>query len=140
MTLASTCNLERRLFVVKIDSLTMTDLAHADASFLADPARRIAKNAVTSQGVRKVAKVPEAAARITSVFDIEVKQGKRTDQKRSGRCWMFAALNTMRIRTIKKFNLDTFEFSQAYPLFFDKMEKANWFFQNILDTLDEPLD
>jgi bleomycin hydrolase len=53
---------------------------------------------------------------------------------------MFASLNTMRYRTIKKYNLKTFELSQAYPLFFDKLEKSNWFLGNILDTLDEPLD
>ena len=53
---------------------------------------------------------------------------------------MFASLNTMRYRVIKKYNLKTFELSQAYPLFWDKLEKSNWFLQNILDTLDEPLD
>jgi bleomycin hydrolase len=53
---------------------------------------------------------------------------------------MFASLNTMRYRVIKKYNLKTFELSQAYPLFWDKLEKSNWFLENILDTLDEPLD
>ena len=72
-------------------------------------------------------------------FDIEVTQGDRCDQQRSGRCWMFASLNTMRYRIIKKYDLKTFELSQCYPLFWDKMEKSNWFFENILDTLDEPL-
>ena len=52
---------------------------------------------------------------------------------------MFASLNTMRFRTIKRYKLKTFELSQTYPLFFDKLEKSNWFFENILDTLDEPL-
>ena len=53
---------------------------------------------------------------------------------------MFASLNTFRYRIIKKYNLSTFELSQAYPLFWDKMEKSNWFLENILDTLDEPLN
>jgi bleomycin hydrolase len=73
-------------------------------------------------------------------FDIDLTQGKRCDQQRSGRCWMFASLNTMRYRVIKKYNLKTFELSQAFPLFYDKLEKSNWFLENILDTLDEPLD
>ena len=53
---------------------------------------------------------------------------------------MFASLNTMRTRIIERYNLKTYELSQAYPLFYDKVEKSNWFFENILDTLDEPLD
>lgn len=109
-------------------------------AFNKDRANGIAKNAVTKNGIRNAARVPEEVARNTSVFDVEVEQGDRTDQKRSGRCWMFASLNTMRYRTIKKFNLKTFELSQAYPLFWDKLEKSNWFLENILDTLDEPRD
>ena len=121
-------------------SVTWDDIASAQESFVSERANVVAKNAVTSQGVRAVAKVPEQAALSTGTFDIEVKQGARTDQMRSGRCWMFASLNTFRVRTIKKYNLKDFEFSQAYPLFWDKLEKANWFFENIIDTVDEPLD
>ena len=121
-------------------ALTLDAIARNAADFSADRGNVVAKNAVTGNGVRAAARVPERVARNTTVFDVEVKQGDRTDQQRSGRCWMFASLNTMRIRTIKKFNLKTFEFSQAYPLYWDKLEKANWFFENILDTLDEPRD
>ena len=121
-------------------ALTFDAIARNARDFAADRSNVVAKNAVTSNGVRASARVPERVARNTTVFDVEVKQGDRTDQQRSGRCWMFASLNTMRIRTIKKFNLKTFEFSQAYPLYWDKLEKANWFFENILDTLDEPRD
>ncbi len=121
-------------------SVTWDDIAQVNEEFLADRASLIAKNAVTAQGVRAVARVPEAVALNTGTFDIEVKQGERTDQKRSGRCWMFAALNTFRIRTMRKFNLANYEFSQAYPLYWDKLEKANWFLENVIDTLDEPLD
>ncbi|MBQ9041315.1 MAG: C1 family peptidase [Eggerthellaceae bacterium] len=120
--------------------ITFDDIAQANEAFFAERANVVAKNAVTAQGVRAVAKVPEQAALSTGTFDIEVKQGERTDQKRSGRCWMFASLNTFRIHTMKKYNLKNFEFSQAYPLFWDKLEKANWFFENIIDTADEPRD
>ena len=120
--------------------ITARDLQDARMRFAASPTAAIAKNAVSSVGLRAAARVPEAVAANSLDFDIEVSQGKRTDQQRSGRCWMFASLNTMRYRTIKKYNLKTFEFSQSYPLFFDKLEKSNWFLGNILDTLDEPLD
>ncbi len=121
-------------------ALTADDLAAAHEDFVAERANLVARNAVTSQGIRAAARVPEAAARNSLAFDVEVKQGDRCDQERSGRCWMFASLNTMRFRVIKKYDLKTFELSQAYPLFWDKLEKSNWFLGNILDTLDEPLD
>ena len=120
--------------------ITAADLKHARSQFTADRAAQIAKNAVSSVGLRAAARVPEAVGNNSLDFDVEVTQGDRCDQQRSGRCWMFASLNTMRFRTIKKYNLKNFEFSQAYPLFFDKLEKSNWFLGNIIDTLDEPLD
>ncbi|MDO4891329.1 MAG: C1 family peptidase, partial [Coriobacteriaceae bacterium] len=93
--------------------ITFEDIERGDAAFCADRANIVAKNAVTSKGVRGVAKVPEAAALNTATFDIEVKQGARTDQERSGRCWMFASLNTMRTRVMKKYGVKEFELSQA---------------------------
>jgi bleomycin hydrolase len=71
-------------------------------------------------------------------FSIEVPTTKITNQKQSGRCWMFAALNTFRFQVIKKLNLETFELSQSYTLFYDKLEKSNYFLESILETLDEP--
>ncbi len=61
---------------------------------------------------------------------------KVTNQKGSGRCWGFAALNLMRIEFSKKYDLQGFEFSQSYFMFFDKLEKSNYFLENILSTLD----
>jgi bleomycin hydrolase len=76
----------------------------------------------------------------THEFSIEVKTGKITNQKQSGRCWMFAALNVMRLEIMKTLNLETFELSQAYPFFFDKLEKTNHFLENIIETRDEDVD
>ena len=122
-------------------SVTFEDIAGAREAFRTSRANVIAKNAVTAQGIRQVARVPEAvAANTIEAFDVQVSQGDRTDQMRSGRCWMFASLNTFRYRIIKKYDLKTFELSQSYPLFFDKLEKSNWFLENIIDTLGEPLN
>ncbi len=124
----------------KMTCITSDDLQTARARFAAAPVGVVAKNAVSSVGLRPAARVPEGVAANSLDFDVDLVQGKRSDQQRSGRCWMFASLNTMRYRTIRKYNLKTFEFSQAYPLFFDKLEKSNWFLGNIIDTLDQPLD
>ena len=73
-------------------------------------------------------------------FSVKIPTMPVTDQKSSGRCWMFAALNVMRFDIIHKLNLKDFELSQSYPLFYDKLEKSNYFLENILKTLDEPTD
>jgi bleomycin hydrolase len=65
---------------------------------------------------------------------------KVTNQKSSGRCWGFAGLNLFRIYLGRKYNLKKFEFSQNYFIFCDKLEKSNYFLENIIKTADEPLD
>ena len=115
------------------------DVAAERTAFEGAPRYRVARNAVTSVGVRDAARSPEAAALATTTFDVQLEQGKITDQEHSGRCWMFAALNTMRYRVMKKLDIKTFELSQAYPLFWDKYERSNWFFENVIATADEEL-
>ena len=66
--------------------------------------------------------------------------GPITNQRSSGRCWLFAATNVFRVAIMKKYNLKEFELSQSYLFYYDKLEKSNWFLEQILDTLDEPLD
>ena len=65
---------------------------------------------------------------------------KTTNQKASGRCWGFAALNLMRITLAKKYNLQNFEFSQSYFMFYDKLEKSNYFLESIISTTDLKFD
>ena len=120
-------------------AITYEDLERGHEAFAGDRANVVARNAVTSKGLRAVARVPEAAARSAMTFDVEVRQGERCDQKRTGRCWMFASLNVLRQQAIVRHNLKSLELSQAYPLFFDKLEKSNWFLENVIDTRDEEL-
>lgn len=110
-----------------------------DEKFYADRANVIAQSAVTRNGITEAAIDPDVIKDMRHSFSVELKQGEITDQKQSGRCWMFSALNTMRYRIIKDYNLETFELSQAYPLFFDKLEKSNYFLESIIKTVDEDL-
>lgn len=57
-----------------------------------------------------------------------------TNQKNSGRCWLFAALNCIRVPFIKQYNLDEFEFSQGYLFYWDKIERCHYFLNNIIET------
>ena len=73
------------------------------------------------------------------VFSEEIKTGKITAQNSSGRCWLFAALNVLREQTAKKLKFEDFELSQAYAMFYDKLEKANYFLESIINTVDEDI-
>ncbi|KAJ2725569.1 bleomycin hydrolase [Coemansia sp. Benny D115] len=63
-----------------------------------------------------------------------------TNQKSSGRCWIFAGLNMLRHQMMEHYKLEELELSQPYLFFYDKLEKSNWFLENVLKTLDEDLD
>lgn len=65
---------------------------------------------------------------------------KVTNQRSSGRCWIFAACNVFRIAIMQKYDIKSFELSQAYLFFWDKVEKANYFLESILDTVGEDVD
>ena len=118
--------------------ITLEQLASYETAFDDDRANRIAMDAVTKNGVNNAAMRFENAREMRHTFNISLEQGDITNQKQSGRCWMFAALNTMRFRIIKKLGVKTFELSQNYALFFDKLEKSNYFLESILETLNEP--
>ena len=104
--------------------ITLEQLASYETAFDGDRANRIAMDAVTKNGVNNAAVRFENAREMRHTFNISLEQGDITNQKQSGRCWMFAALNTMRFRIIKKLGVKTFELSQNYALFFDKLEKS----------------
>ena len=120
--------------------ITKEDFENFEASFSRDPANRIAMTAVTKNGITGCATSNEAMVKYPHTFSIEVESGDVCDQKKSGRCWMFASLNVMRLNVMKKLDIKNMELSQNYTLFYDKLEKCNYFLENIIETLDEPTD
>lgn len=108
--------------------------------FTSNRENQVIKNAVAKVGIEEASFNNDTLRRHNFVFSDETKKGTITNQKQSGRCWMFAALNTARVDTMAKLNMETFEFSQNYTLFWDKLEKSNYFLDSILETLDEPQD
>ena len=97
------------------------------------------ENAITHNGIHAALETRKSAVENTPVFSLDLTKDKVTDQKASGRCWMFAALNTFRHRLFNNFKLEEFELSQSYTFFWDKYEKANYFHENILKTAGEPV-
>ncbi|NMF02934.1 C1 family peptidase [Bifidobacterium boum] len=108
--------------------------------FNADRANAVAANAATSAGVLKAATDYHGVRALPRDFSIELKQGSITNQERSGRCWMFASLNTLRYELMHRWKLEDFEFSESYLFFWDAVEKSNTYLENVLATLDEPTD
>ena len=116
-------------------------IARFDQAFVAEPRNRLALNAVTAGKVQVVARNREAVVRAAQrTFSHVIKTPEITNQKQSGRCWMFAGLNVLRVEAMKRLKLDQFEFSQSYLQFYDKLEKANWFLETMIETADEPTD
>ncbi len=120
-------------------NITQELLNSCREAFHADRSSQIAQDAVMTNGLNKSCLNHEAARQNLHTFSLSLKQGAITNQKHSGRCWLFAATNVMRTRIIQKWNLEDFELSQNYLLFWDKLEKSNYFLENILDTLEEPI-
>lgn len=120
--------------------ISFEDIKDFEEDFSKDRANTLAMNAATSNGINAAAMSHEAKAVNQFGFSVEVEAGKVCNQKQSGRCWMFASYNVMRLEIMKKLNIENMELSQNYPLFYDKLEKANHFLENMLDVIDEPLD
>lgn len=97
------------------------------------------ERAVTKNGILSVSADYRSEVAMDRVFSIDIDTGKVADQKQSGRCWMFAALNTMRHSMREKLHMkDDFELSQNYTFFWDKLEKSNYFLENVLQTAELP--
>lgn len=94
---------------------------------------------VVKNGITASAETIQGHVNNVPVFSVDVTTGKVSNQKQSGRCWMFAALNTFRHKMLNAFNLKDFELSQNHTFFWDKYEKANYFYENVLATAQEPL-
>jgi bleomycin hydrolase len=108
--------------------------------FAADPAARVALNAVSRTSVDELALSREVVTATDFSFSVHLDDWPVTHQRSSGRCWFFAALNLFRAGAMKSMRLKDFEFSQNFTLFWDKFERANWFLEAMIDTASRPLD
>ena len=132
-TFASGAPAGRALDAEQVNALT--------SGFSAERANRVARNAVTSAGVHAAARSVTAMRAYRDTFGVaRPKTGTVTNQRHSGRCWMFAAFNVARAATMKLLDVDSFEFSQAFGFFYDKLEKFNVGLEYILQTAELPVD
>jgi bleomycin hydrolase len=121
-------------------TLTAEDLELLRKDFAATPAYRLAQNAVTRVTVDDVAINREIVNNTDHSLSTLLDDWKVTNQERSGRCWLFAGLNLLRVGAMRKMGLKDFEFSQNYVMFWDKIERANYFLEAIIETADRDID
>ena len=120
--------------------LSIDKINEYEKEFLEDKRNIVAMNAATYNGVQKVARDVNALKDEPFAFNVDIKNGDVTNQKKSGRCWMFASMNVLRNIVIKKFNLENFELSQSYTLFWDKLERCNYYMEAVIEKANEPLE
>jgi bleomycin hydrolase len=113
-----------------------------EKELLEDPKNRLALSALLSNPLPSIIsqKVATLSDRQTFNIKVAIEGSPITNQRSSGRCWLFAATNVFRVAIMKKHDLKDFELSQAYLFFWDKLEKANYFLEQIIDTSEEELD
>ena len=94
------------------------------------------ENAASKNGLLNALENRSSHAAHRFTFDIDLTKSPVTNQKQSGRCWLFATLNLLNFQVAKEQKLESFEFSESYLYFWDKYEKANWFFTKLLEADD----
>jgi bleomycin hydrolase len=115
------------------------DLEVLRKDFAASPAYRLAQNAVTRVTVDDVTISREIINGTGHSWSVLLDDWKVTNQERSGRCWLFAGLNLLRVGAMHKMGLKEFEFSQNYAMFWDKIERANYLLEAVIETADREL-
>ncbi len=134
--------MERNPILPQLEPLSANRLDTLRHDFDANKANRMAMNAVTAAGINNVARNYDRARLLQRRFSTVVDNGEATHQDRSGRCWLFSSLNVARFVAKKAMNLKEFEFSQNYAMYFDKLERINYFMQDMagLVRAGEPVD
>ena len=120
--------------------LTSDDLARLRKEFAADPTAKLLQNALTTAELKDVALDHEIVMATDTTVSHQLDAWAATNQKQSGRCWLFAGLNLFRVGAARRLNIKEFEFSQNFAMFWDKMERANYFLQAVIATAHRPTD
>lgn len=117
--------------------LSDKDLASFEKDYNSHPEYKLRERTVTKNGINASSINEELQRTLRNSFSVDIDAGKVTNQRHSGRCWMFAGLNVLRVILAKKLNVENIELSQAYLQFYDKIEKANFFFERAIELADE---
>ena len=115
-------------------------LAKQFKAYQKDDKNVILRHALSNTSLYTLANNQDNALDMDFNFDINIKTLSAANQKASGRCWIFAATNVCREIVAKECNLDKFELSQSYLAFFDRLEKANYLLESVIELIDKDYD
>ncbi|MDE6488274.1 MAG: aminopeptidase, partial [Paramuribaculum sp.] len=104
------------------------------------PADKALRNAMAATSIDKIATNANGRAVTSSEMSHRVRSRGITDQKSSGRCWLFTGLNVLRSQMMARHDLPELKLSQSYNFFYDQLEKSNLFLQSVIETASEPMD
>ena len=121
-------------------SITSEELEQIKKSVNFDADTRALINAISNNEIQKLALNRENVGDLDMYFSNRIKTKGITNQKSSGRCWLYTGLNVIRIPVIEKYQMEGFQLSQTYPFFWDQLEKANLFLEGIIQSVDQPLE
>ena len=143
----------RKLFLLSLLGMTMSAAAQSkDGGITTEMLQQIQqqnapsvsdralRNALAANAIDDLAKNQDNAVALDTYFNVETKKQSITDQKSSGRCWMFSGLNVLRSNFAKRTDSLSVKYSQDYLFFWDQLEKANLMLQGIIDTGKKPID
>ena len=122
------------------NSITSSDIESYIKNYNSKPLHRIIQNALLSNKITKIIKKSESKLHNRHIFEIDIPTMKATNQKNTGRCWIFAGLNVLREIVGKKLKLNEFELSQNYIAFWDKFEKINYTLESIIELCPRDYD
>ena len=123
-----------------MSSISIDQIKHFRNDFVADKSAKIAQNAVTNLDINEVALNRSIVSTTNFTFSTQLDDWTVTNQKSSGRCWLFAMLNLFRVGAMKKLNMKEFEFSQSHVHFWDKFERANHMLEAMIETAHKDAD
>lgn len=123
-----------------MEKIIKENLRNIEEEYTNNVANTIARRALSKSKIRDITKVNEQTEFTRDMFSINLKTLPVTDQKSSGRCWIFAGCNVIREAIAKKYNLEEFEISQNYVAFYDKLEKCNYLLESIISLKDREKD
>ena len=120
--------------------ITIEQLNKIEEEYFADKSATVARHAIAANDIAVAAASKDSVKEMDFNFDINIKTMAVSNQKASGRCWIFAACNVMRELIGKKIGAGTFKLSQSYIAFYDKLEKLNYALNALIETIDKDYD
>lgn len=122
--------------------ISLEDIVRFSEQYNKDIKNKIVENSITRNGLENTCIDRKIIIENQPIFNIELPESKRYDQEDSHKCWIYAGINVIKHNIAKNLNIDimNLELSTTYISFFDKLEKSNNTYENIIELENVDLD